>query len=57
MKAVVVKGFGGPDAALPRAAVRNGDQIAETRELGEVEGARFAPDLCIEKTLIDQGLS
>jgi hypothetical protein len=54
MKAVVLKGFGGPDAALP--AVRNGDQSAETRELGEVEAARFAPDLCTEKALIDQGL-
>jgi hypothetical protein len=38
------------------AAVRNGDQSAETRELGEFEAARFAPDLCTEKALIDQGL-
>jgi hypothetical protein len=28
MKAVVLKGFGGPDAALPRAAVRNGVALA-----------------------------
>ena len=30
------------------AAVRNGGQSAETRELGEFEAARFAPDLCTE---------